>query len=63
MNGVLIDLTRQNRGKFVGKPFQPRLFLGNIALELVIGDKSRNCRKQPYRGREKRLRYARRDDR
>jgi hypothetical protein len=32
-------------------------------LGLVIGGQSRDCREEPDRNREKRLRYARRDDR
>src|ERR1700730_4394432 len=63
LNAVLIDLTRQNRGKLVRETLKPRLFLGDIALEFIVGDQGRDRREEPDRRREKRLRYARRDER
>ena len=60
--GVAVDLPGQDRRELVGETLQPRLRLGDVALELVIGDQRRDRGEEADRRRQQRFRNAGRDD-
>src|SRR3569833_1083944 len=59
----LVDLTRQNGGKFIGEAFQPLGLPVHLGGELIVEDSGRNGGDKADGGRKQRLRDTRRHHR